>query len=113
MFESRHDILRDSLLLKFGEAERNCGNGFFFEILAQSLRQVSDCPDGMLGNRDVRVRSQLLKHIKEAAVVAGGSNGQYFDGLIDQPIVFDRALSAAEVLNLYNDGIEGEQGGND
>jgi len=47
--------------------------------------------------------------------VAGGVGdfGQYFDGLIDQPVIFDRALSAAEILDLYNDGIEGEKGGND
>jgi hypothetical protein len=43
----------------------------------------------------------------------GAGVGEYFDGLIDQPIIFDRALSAAEILDLYNDGNEGEKGGND
>lgn len=37
----------------------------------------------------------------------------HFDGLIDEVIVFDRALSATEIENLYNDGISGNKGGND
>jgi hypothetical protein len=41
----------------------------------------------------------------------GGSN--FFDGLIDEPIGFDRALSGAEVSDLYTDGIDGANGGND
>jgi len=35
------------------------------------------------------------------------------DGLIDEVIIFDRALSAAEVLDIYNNGIDGTKGAND
>lgn len=44
---------------------------------------------------------------------AGDDGTQYFDGRIDQVDIFDRGLSAAEVLDHYNDGMEGEKGGND
>ena len=37
----------------------------------------------------------------------------HFDGLIDEPIVFDRALSASEIADLYNDGISKNNGGSD
>ena len=40
-------------------------------------------------------------------------NENYFDGLIDEIIIFDKALSAAEVADLYNDGISGDTGGSD
>lgn len=43
----------------------------------------------------------------------GGGLTNEFDGLIDEVIIFDRALSAAEILNIYNDGIDGSNGGND
>ena len=36
-----------------------------------------------------------------------------FDGLVDEPIVFDRALSASEILELYQTGIDGTKGAND
>ncbi|MCK5612722.1 LamG domain-containing protein [Candidatus Pacearchaeota archaeon] len=41
------------------------------------------------------------------------ASAEYFDGLIDEVIVFDRALSAAEILYIYNNGIDGTKGGND
>ena len=37
----------------------------------------------------------------------------YFDGLIDEVMIFDRALSAAEVSNIYAKGMDGTRGGND
>lgn len=40
-----------------------------------------------------------------------GSN--YFTGYIDEAIVFNRALSAAEILELYETGISGDTGGSD
>jgi hypothetical protein len=36
-----------------------------------------------------------------------------FDGLIDEVAVFDRELSAAEVSDIYTNGIDGTKGGND
>lgn len=36
-----------------------------------------------------------------------------FDGLIDEVIVFDRALSESEILGLYTNGISGNKGGSD
>ena len=54
---------------------------------------------------------------KTAPFVIGArsQNGvsQPFDGLIDEAIIFDRALSAAEVLEIYTTGISGNKGGND
>ena len=35
------------------------------------------------------------------------------DGLFDEIIVFNRALSAAEVAEIYNNGISGDKGGRD
>jgi len=35
------------------------------------------------------------------------------DGLIDEVIVFDRALTAGEVNDIYTDGMDGTKGGND
>jgi hypothetical protein len=40
-------------------------------------------------------------------------NDRYFNGDIDELIVFDKALSASEVSDLYNDGMDGTKGGND
>lgn len=37
----------------------------------------------------------------------------YFDGLLDEVIVFNRALSAAEILDIYTNGISGNKGGSD
>jgi len=36
-----------------------------------------------------------------------------FDGLIDEVAIFNRKLSAAEVNEIYTDGIDGDNGGND
>jgi hypothetical protein len=41
----------------------------------------------------------------------GGAN--LFNGQIDEPIVFNRALSASEILAIYNNGISGNKGGSD
>ena len=41
------------------------------------------------------------------------SGVDYFDGLLDELIVFDRALSPAEISDIYNNGIDGTKGGND
>ena len=47
-------------------------------------------------------------------VGVGGFGGSYFfDGLIDEPFVFDDELSAAEVSDIYTDGISGDNGGSD
>jgi len=44
----------------------------------------------------------------------GGENADlYFDGLIDEVIIFDRALDAFEILEMYNFGISGNRGAND
>jgi hypothetical protein len=45
--------------------------------------------------------------------VGGFGGSQYFDGLIDEAIVFNTALSAAEVAEIDADGISGNNGGND
>lgn len=37
----------------------------------------------------------------------------YFDGLVDDLAIFDRELSAAEVSEIYNNGVDGSKGGND
>ena len=37
----------------------------------------------------------------------------YFDGLIDEVAVFDRELTATEVLDIKNNGISGDKGGSD
>jgi hypothetical protein len=40
-------------------------------------------------------------------------SNEFYDGLIDEVIVFDRALSAAEVLEIYTYGMDGTRGGQD
>ena len=37
----------------------------------------------------------------------------WYDGLIDEAIIFDRVLSVTEILSIYNNGIDGSNGGND
>ncbi len=46
-------------------------------------------------------------------VGAGHGNMYYWDGLLDEIIIFDDALSAAEVLEIYTTGIDGDKGAND
>lgn len=43
-----------------------------------------------------------------AEIRVGGRDGSanYFDGLIDEVAIFDRALSADEIADIYNDGIQ-------
>ena len=41
------------------------------------------------------------------------ANGECFDGLIDEVVVFNDALTSAEVSNIYSYGIDGSRGGND
>lgn len=49
-----------------------------------------------------------------AAFSIGVENAQlYYDGLMDEVIVFNRVLSPAEILEIYNNGISGNKGGND
>jgi hypothetical protein len=43
---------------------------------------------------------------------SGAITGNY-DGLIDEVIMFDRALSATEIEEIYTDGIDGTKGSND
>jgi len=40
-------------------------------------------------------------------------SASYLEGRIDEVIVFDRALSDAEILEIYTSGIDGTKGGND
>ena len=47
------------------------------------------------------------------ATGTGGSSGSYFDGLIDEPFVFDDELTSAQVAEIYSSGISGNKGGND
>ena len=42
-----------------------------------------------------------------------GSTSFPFDGLLDEEIVFDRALSEAEIADIMANGIDGSKGGND
>lgn len=42
-----------------------------------------------------------------------GTPEDFADGLIDEVIIFDRALSATEVSEIYTNGISGNKGGND
>ena len=49
-------------------------------------------------------------------VVVGASDegsGSEIDGLLDEVAVFDRELTAAEVKDIYNNGLDGTKGGND
>lgn len=46
-------------------------------------------------------------------VVGGINSHSYFDGLIDELIIFDRAITASEVQDLIDNGISGNTGGND
>ena len=46
-------------------------------------------------------------------VPSSGDTADDFDGLIDELIVFDRALTADEVSEIYENGIDGTKGGND
>ena len=45
--------------------------------------------------------------------LSSGSAANYFDGLMDEVAVFDRALSADEMLEICSYGIDGSNGGND
>ena len=45
--------------------------------------------------------------------VGAEDDDNYFDGLIDEVIVFNRALEASEILEMYNSGIRGNTGGSD
>lgn len=40
--------------------------------------------------------------------VGTSSNGRYFDGLIDEPTVYDRALSTAEIQGIFQAGAAGK-----
>ena len=42
-----------------------------------------------------------------------GDGTSAFDGLIDEVAVFNRELSATEVLDIKNNGISGNKGGSD
>ena len=44
---------------------------------------------------------------------AEGSTEKGFDGKIDEPIMFSRTLNITEIREIYNQGIDGEQGAND
>jgi len=46
-------------------------------------------------------------------VGANNNVSTYLNGRIDELIVFDRAITAAEVLNIYTYGVDGANGGND
>jgi len=48
-----------------------------------------------------------------AFYIGGNSTSTPWDGLIDEPIIFDRALSAAEVKYIYDNGITGDKGASD
>jgi hypothetical protein len=37
----------------------------------------------------------------------------HMDGLVDEVAIFSRALSSAEVSAIYNNGLTGNNGGND
>ena len=49
----------------------------------------------------------------EFRIGARGNGDNFFSGNIDEVIVFNRALSAAEILGLKTYGIDGSKGGND
>ncbi len=39
--------------------------------------------------------------------IGARANGQFFDGLVDEVAVFNRALNAREIAEIYNNGLRG------
>ncbi len=69
-----------------------------------------DCTPGTysLGIFDSGNQAWFLVGAKDSTTTT-----DYFDGLIDEVGVFNRALTSAEVANIYNNGISGNKGGSD
>lgn len=78
---------------------------------------------GVYNDTDMRIYINGSLDCEPAAKTDGIFNGtapfyisfpvQLIDGLVDEPFVFNRALSATEANNIYSDGISGDKGGSD
>jgi len=65
------------------------------------------------GSLDTSVANPLAHDNTIGALDPEFKVGYQFDGLMDEVIIFDRNLSAAEVTAIYTDGIDGTKGGTD
>lgn len=64
--------------------------------------------NGQLSGDPVAYTSGIVNGTGTFNVGARGYATQYFDGNISEVAVFDKALSAAEALDLYTNGLQGE-----
>jgi hypothetical protein len=55
----------------------------------------------------------IFNNTDDFSIGAESRSGGGFDGLIDEVIIFDRDLSAAEISDIYTNGISGDKGGSD
>lgn len=61
--------------------------------------------NGSLDCTPVSYSSGIFNGSADLILGASGGPGLYYDGLMDEVAIFDRALSAAEVASVYNNGI--------
>jgi hypothetical protein len=69
--------------------------------------------DGELDADAVEYSGGLHNSTAQFHIGSYDSSNALYDGLMDEPIVFNRALSADEVADLYANGIDGTKGGSD
>lgn len=69
--------------------------------------------DGTLACTPVSYANGIFNSAADFRIATLSTGWGRLDGLIDEVIVFDRALSAAEILDIYTNGITGGKGGSD
>jgi hypothetical protein len=69
--------------------------------------------DGSSDGDPVAHVGNISDQISEFNIGAFSASSAYYDGLMDEVAVFNRALSAAEILEIKTTGISGNKGGSD
>ena len=75
--------------------------------------EISIYMNGALANTPSAHTSGIANGGEEFVIGARSDADREFDGLIDEAIVFDRAITTAEVIDLYTNGISGNTGQSD
>lgn len=113
-FVLKGNISNDGTAATLAETSTTYSTGTWYHVaMVYNDTDIRLYVDGELAVAAVACTTGIFN--AESTFKLGGFTESYgtFDGLIDEPLVLNRAASATEVANMAADGISGNKGGSD